>query len=389
MKLTTHIVIGTITTACAVVGILIYLNLRQLPAVLPPKVTAPELSVITATPVMSEVYAAPPSAATFVFSEITAPTQLTSGSHIKTSATGRAIIEGVNTTLLDTNSELTLALLDTEKNQSDFQLYVGSLWARVQKLSDKGEYYEIETHNAHASVRGTSFGIVQDEKSSTLFVAEGVVSFGPTLGPFILVPAGKKAVVVGDSAAIVSDLSAADKALPWFTYNNPRAGIAPPSTKAALPANTVQPIKIDSAEPVPEPISEPTVIDVIDEPITIIEPTPAEPIPVPVVTAPTPKISLSSVSPRSIVEGSTASITLTGTNFVSADASSVMVGTTTITAFTVVNDTTIQFIFDTRGFTAGAYNVTVQDAAGIRSTVRSGLTITQTPASPATRTTIR
>src|SRR3989344_2988165 len=86
--------------------------------------------------------------------------QVPQGTYVKTSATGRAVIESSNntTTVLDKNSECTI--VSSVENKNTFYLALGGLWAQVQKVFGKGEYYQVQTANAVATVRGTSFGVL-------------------------------------------------------------------------------------------------------------------------------------------------------------------------------------------------------------------------------------
>ncbi|MCX6714685.1 MAG: FecR domain-containing protein [Candidatus Uhrbacteria bacterium] len=361
----------------------------------------PAVSSLLVTPIASIVSVAL-STNTSVFQPITSATQVVEGSHVKTSATGRALIEGMNTTVIDSNTEIALTVLDTQKNQTRLQLEAGQVWSRVKKLSDKGEFYEIESQNARASVRGTSFGLKRVGHVLTLYVVEGVVNFGtipPNTDASIQyssanVPAGKKAVLKdGDAAPVVSDLTDADKHDPWFVFNNPSVG-APPSSNTSAPSITTQ--TNTSASNNTETIAPPPSNNVSTSTETILPPpsdtsTPPEPTPVSTpqpnrtitpATADSPELLLSSMTPSTMVAGSAVTFTLSGFGFQKAGVSSVLIGNTRITSFKVWDDSTIKMSVDAGQFTvAGDYDVTVEGAQSASSTLSPGLTITRAPIS--------
>ena len=85
----------------------------------------------------------------------------TEGDIIRTSSTGRALLESPNghPTILDYSTELTITNSEEQGNKTKFELFGGSLWSRAKKTAEKGEFFEIKTGNAVAVVRGTSFGL--------------------------------------------------------------------------------------------------------------------------------------------------------------------------------------------------------------------------------------
>ncbi len=334
------------------------------------------------------------------FQAITSPTQMISGSHVKTDTTGRALIEGVNTTILDSNTEITLSLIDPQKNKTRLQLEAGNVWSRVKKLSDKGEFYEIETQTARASVRGTSFGLSKKGNVTTLYVVEGIVNFG-TIPPetddsirfsAANVSAGKKAVLVdGALVPIVSDITKKDKQDPWFVFNNPTVGVPPssatipsvngraqdqplqrttpspslnetisppPSSEPSVPTETIQPPADAQRDQGTPPVAEETVT-----PNQTITPK----------TETTAELLLSSVSPSFMSAGSGGVVILTGVGFEKANVFSVFVGKTRFMNFQILNDTTIRFTIGIRQMSAGAYDVSVEGSHAEFASLSPGL----------------
>lgn len=149
------------------------------------------------------------------------------GSVVKTSPSGRSIIEGPNQsiTVVDRNSEITLVTV-SEKG-STIILEAGNVWSRVEKTLEQGEFYEMKTEHAVATVRGTSFGTFLLKDSSEFIVHEGTVTFflidsetGERIPSSETRVTGPKKVIV-DSAqgVIVLEISEKDKASEWYKFN--------------------------------------------------------------------------------------------------------------------------------------------------------------------------
>ncbi len=361
------------------------------------------LPSLLVTPIASNVTVAL-AAQPLAFAPINTSTQVVGGSHVKTDATGRALIEGTHTTVLDSNTEITLAAFDTQKNQTRLRLEAGNVWSRVKKLSDKGEFYEIETQTARASVRGTSFGLSKKGNVTTLYVVEGIVNFG-TIPPetddsirfsAANVSAGKKAVLLdGALVPIVSDITKKDKQDPWFVFNNPTVG-APPSSavliqnpSSAVLTETISTPLNEMIAPAETPLSpvvsiqpEQTTVPVIEETIpTTPTTTPPPNRTITPATPNSPELLLSTVSPNSIVAGTSATLTISGSGFIKAGVFTVLIGNTRMTSLKVVDDSTIQVSVSAGQFPAGSYNVLVEGTSNTTSTLFSGLTVTRAPIS--------
>jgi len=136
--------------------------------------------------------------------EVVEPVKALEGDEVETLASGRALIEMQNGTLttLDYSTKVTIKT-HTDDEHSSMSLEGGKVWSTVEKVFGKGEYYEIETQNAVAVVRGTSFSVSYDGENTVLEVSEGTVLFVPIdpqtgerlYGEAILVTAGEKATV--------------------------------------------------------------------------------------------------------------------------------------------------------------------------------------------------
>lgn len=353
----------------------------------------PAVSSLLVTPIASSVSIAP-STNVSVFQSILTPTYVVEGSHVKTNTTGRALIEGTNTTVIDSNTEITLAVLDTQKNKTRLQLEAGQVWSRVKKLSDKGEFYEIETQHARASVRGTSFGLKKVGNVLTVYVVEGMVNFG-TIPPetddtirfsAANVSAGKKAVLSdGDLVPVVSDITEKDRQDPWFLFNNPSVS-APPST--LTPSITAAPTNVptQTIETISPPSSGTSIgAETIQPPVDatpVPEPPPAPNRTITPATADSPELLLSSMSPNTMVAGTAVTFTLSGSGFVKANVSSVVIGNTRITSYKVIDDSTIRLSIDAGQFPAGDYDVTVEGMANTFSSLSPGLIVQRGQGTP-------
>jgi hypothetical protein len=174
------------------------------------------------------------------------------GGYIKTGEEGRAfLVSGKARIMIDYNSELLLAT-NTNKGSS-VELIIGDTWSKVEKLLDKGEYQEIKTKNAVASVRGTSFGVYYDGATTTLIVTEGTVQFTPRdekgnllAGQAIFVRAGYKAVRGGYGEIMISEITLEDAKDRWFIEN--AGGYAVIDAKAEEEKKKEEARKIKEAE---------------------------------------------------------------------------------------------------------------------------------------------
>lgn len=167
------------------------------------------------------------------------------GDTIRTSDSGRAIIEYDHVITLDADSEVVLARLDA--GHTTGRLSAGRVWSRVEKVFDQGEFYEIETTTTRAAVRGTSFGVSYIGGVTTIIVAEGSVE-GEVFATreTFSVSAGEKARIVNGSVAVSAIvLSDHDE---WFVFNNPGAKLYGGGEMEELPVNN-------------SPVEEPVVID--------------------------------------------------------------------------------------------------------------------------------
>jgi|CXWL01.1.fsa_nt_gi hypothetical protein len=158
--------------------------------------------------------------------EKTATTSL--GAVVRTGKSGRALVEAPEKRIaLDSDTTLTLSKSTDTTSGTIVALTTGSVWSRIEKVFEKGEYYEVKTQNAVASVRGTSFNVSYENGTTTLIVVESAVAFvpldsvdGKTLkDKTVIVSAGKYAIRRGFGEIEVYDIRAEDISSNWYQFN--------------------------------------------------------------------------------------------------------------------------------------------------------------------------
>ncbi len=293
------------------------------------------------------------------FEEISEATKTNVGSKIKTGSSGRALIESssAHQTLIDYNTEITVSDDSKSEKKTKIALVSGAVWARLGKVFDSGEYYEIKTSNAVATVRGTSFGVWFKNGITTVAVTEGSIFFSaidPKTGEVIpnsevVVKAGEKATVDSAGKIVISKITTADKKEPWYIYNNPEE-------KTTV---TVTPKTTTTSKPTPTPTPTPTPV-----------PTPT---PTPTVQANT--FSITNISPSTVNNAAGSSVTLKGEGF--TRLKSIVVGKLSVTNYRISSPTSI--VLMTEGITPGTYDVSLIDLNNTVVRANAQLTITAAP----------
>ena len=151
---------------------------------------------------------------------------LREGDIVRTGPDGRAAIEYFDGSLtrLDHDAKFSLVTLETLRNPAESKVILGGQTAgnsynRVTDLTDAESRFEIGTPMATASAQGTVYAVIVDEGSTTIAVAEGLVTASSASGS-LGVSAGKM-VVVGAGGAIgaVQDISQELLDSDWFAFN--------------------------------------------------------------------------------------------------------------------------------------------------------------------------
>lgn len=154
--------------------------------------------------------------------------KVSAGDFLETSKTGRALIEDFygSVTVLDYSSKYKILSLNENINKGFLES--GKSWSKVKKILKEGQSYEVETNNAVAIVRGTSFGVFILKGTTYLFVTEGSVLFVPVdietrerfYNRAVLVKSPNKAYIDKSGNVIFGPLTDLDIKDPWYIYNN-------------------------------------------------------------------------------------------------------------------------------------------------------------------------
>lgn len=251
------------------------------------------------------------------FVEVDKETDVHEGDQIKTDQTGHASILYPNGHIVDlgVSSMLTLKNLENNGSQSTLRLFGGSVRSKLQNILNKGDFYQVETENMVAAVRGTDFLVTSFAGVSAVLVYENEVEVqavdpktGQLLdGGFIKLFAGEKAVV--DSA----NLPSKDKPLKKIkieSFQIPSASL----TKSSL--ISVQPTVIPSPRPTPRPFPTPTPTP---SPGLLLNKTVSSPTAIP---TPAPKTIITLVTPAKLQkpEGGNAEFAINGQYLTGAKA---------------------------------------------------------------------
>ncbi len=116
---------------------------------------------------------------------------LDKGSRVQTGKTGEALLS------LDSDRvQLYLASQSdlTVRNEIDVSLQSGASWVSVKK--DSGDFY-VDLNDTRVHVTGTSFGLVNDQKTSYIFLAHGSIE--------LTTPSGETVELTPNHLAVVTD----------------------------------------------------------------------------------------------------------------------------------------------------------------------------------------
>ncbi len=273
---------------------------------------------------------------------------VTEGDIVTTDSNGTALVEGEHKTYLDRDSTLTIKHM--ANGQGSFLLGVGRVWSRVEKLLEQGEYFEIETGNARAAVRGTSFGVSGTATTTKLLVAEGEVALAlkSASGAVLsyteeIVPAGKKAIVTGGDFEI-TDITKEDMDA-WFMENNP--GWVKPASTPHVKSEASFEVKAETKPHVQnfaipreqKPESIPQTVEVKSVPSSIL-------------------LAIDRVTPSEVTQGSVI-VTISGKGF--TKIRSLIFGKITASDYRIVSDSKIEFNVEKVGLTPGTYDIAMID----------------------------
>ena len=193
------------------------------------------------------------------FAEVNKETDVREGDQIKTDQTGRASILYPNGHIADlgVSSTLTLKNLQNKGSQSILRLIAGSVRSKLQNILNKGDFYQVETENMVASVRGTDFLVTFFADISTVLVYENEVEVQavdpktgqPIEGGFIKLFAGEKTLI--DS----KNLPSLNKPLKKFKIDST---VSPSPSPKPTPSRFPTPTPTPTPSPSPTPTVRPT-----------------------------------------------------------------------------------------------------------------------------------
>ena len=381
MKINLSIVVVVVVVVVAVAA---FFLLQGEEAATEPAITASPALATTLAPDMTLITASSSQPQTVGSST---PTYV--GDTLTTSHTGRGLLQMANgtATLLDYDTKLTLEENDSTGTHVSSFLGTGAAWARVEKVFGKGEYYKIETQNAVAIVRGTSFGISYKDDITTLHVATGIVdimpvdpSTGAPLKDKEVIVSGENKATVDDSGLVsVSPFTAADRKSPWYLYNMSEGNVQMPAPASVPVASQTTPLPASQTAPEAEPAPSEA-------------PTPTTPL-VNAVSAENAcascsesrgytdsqtgnSLKLTSVVPLSVSQGDQNTVTLTGEGFMCA--MTITIGEKSLSGesdFVVVSNSSITF--SSGLLPVGTFDIVINDSMGNTATFLQAITITR------------
>ncbi len=333
-------------------------------------------SIFTVTTLSSDVSIKTATSSNFNVIENTASTS--EGAEVKTSTSGRALIESSfgHPISVDFNSDITVKNSDEEKSRTSIELVSGGIWARAKKLVEKGEYLEIKTGNAVAVVRGTSFGLTYSNNKTTLLVSEGEVSLfnknketgEPIADSEIVVKAGGKGIVFNDNNATTSPLDASDINNPWYQLNTSSDGTAPkqnPTNQTPTPTHPKATAPKTQTNTTNSPSGSGSAVSPTNTTTGATTQT---------TTAPAKDISVRSVSPKTISADDTKTfIVITGAGL--KNVTDVVLGELPILDLSIPNDNSLSFHINPQS-TPGTYDIELIRADSSYYTIPNALTIT-------------
>ena len=384
MKINLYIVAVAVGVAVTVVAVAAFFLLQGKGAVTESTITSPPALATTLAPDMTLITASSSQPQT-----VGSSTPIYVGDTLTTSHIGRGLLQMANgtATLLDYDTKLTLEENDSNGTHISSFLGTGAAWARVEKVFSKGEYYKIETQNAVAVVRGTSFGISYKGGITALHVATGTVNLIPadpsTGEPLedkkVLVSGENKATVDDSGLVSVSPFTAADRKAPWYLYNISEVNVQT-SAPAPVPVAS-QTTPLPASQTAPE-----------TEPAPLEAPAPTTP-PANAVSAENACASFSesrgytdsqtgnslkliSLFPLSVSQSGQNTVTLTGEGFMCA--TTITIGEKSLSGesdFVVVSNSNVTF--SSGLLPIGTFDIVINDSLGNTVTLLQAITITR------------
>lgn len=328
------------------------------------------------------------------FTSITGSVDIRAGAEIKTSTKGRAKILYPNGTItaVEGDSHIIIDTLDSGGSASRLQLVFGSIWSKIQNILGTSEYYEVETGNIIASVRGTIFALEYRNNISKVYGignTVNVVARGPQQstipGTSVDISSGERVTLIGTPRVTNSPLpkeQVSDTDLNQAVISRNISEISDEELNSSWHKGLKELIKRVKKSPSPSSSTRTPTPSTTTSPRVSISPTPqpeAGPPPAETPTptpTPTPNINplLESVFPRLIQLGQ--QFTVNGRNFINnqdiKQIKQVIIGTSSV-QFTVIDSTTI--FANPGSLPKGTYDITIININDTRSSLLQALTI--------------
>jgi len=324
-------------------------------------------------------------------------TTVTQGDTITTSMTGRARLRWTDDTIttLEPNTTITIEQLTGDGTQSRLTLIVGDMWAKVGRILGVGQYYEVQTQETVAAVRGTIFRVsyhnrrtrVQGiENTVRVFVRDEKGNTDESTG--IDVRESSIAELDASTTATVKDRRLESRRLTATELRDPILEqikreknlddnqiieqTSPTPSLTTTPTRTPTPTSIKvSPSLLPSPL--PTKL-VTPTPTPVETPQPEAGQPLAETPTPLPPVQIDHVFPSVISPGDTFS--LEGFNYTSgrntSRISSISVGGQSA-KYSIVGSTSI--FVTPFGLTSGVYDISVVTTDGVTLTIKNAITI--------------
>lgn len=359
------------------------------------------------------------------FQKISDETSIAAGVEVKTSATGKARLLYPNGTITDIekDSHIKVESLDAQGGQSRIRVVVGGIWSKIKNVLGTNEYYEVETENTVASVRGTIFSTEFRNKITKVTGIESRVRVKAKDAKTNTTIAGSDLDIESGEETTVDDKAVAAKRLAKRVLSNEdfrrdaikekildhidREDIQKDQVRQIVrrireqnvndrpfiqklierrlveqdgsPLPTRSPLPTAKPTLTPRPTPTPTPVPTL-KPTPTATPTPMStptPTPTPVPTAVSVSFSAESLSPKLVKVGQ--EFIINGKNFKNSRGdvtyvTQVMIGGMNAYRFNVLDQLSI-FATPNPYLAPGTYDVTVMGSAGEKSTLSQSLTI--------------
>lgn len=379
--------IGLVVLVGAIIGVMTWSSSDQIAiqgeSPSPSGSTAPEQGLLVAVQSSVELKRA----GQVTYETVSRSTSISQGDAVRTDSKGRARIKWPNGTItvVEEDSEIIVTTLQDGGNKSSIQLVLGDVWAKVNRVLGTGEYYEIESDDAVAAVRGTVFRMRHRNNETSVqgiertvrlmrkdaqgkrneasavdlpegFASDRIARLGQSQASGTPIPFRRLTDTERKERVFQRILQERDRLDDLFSSSpTPAPVVSLQATALSRPSPTLVPVISPLATPTP------TLIPVILQ----------TPVPTP---TPTPVlVVLQSTFPSTISSGETFS--LEGSGFTvgrnTPTIASVIVGSTPA-AFSIVG---FSSIFVTSALGAGVYDVSVVTVEGRKVTLPNAITI--------------